>query len=115
MALAICMDVHVPQSLARALRERSIDVLTSQEDGTREADDESLLERAASLGRLLLTQDEDFLAIIPRWQQSGREFPGVFFARQGLPIGRLAGDLELCLTCCSAEELRRRVIHLPLR
>lgn len=114
MTLALCMDVHVPGSLTRAFRERSIDVLTSQEDGFREVADEELLVRAAFFERRLLTQDADFLAIVPLWQRSGRENPGVFFARHGLPISRMADDLELCLTCCTAEELRNRVIYMPL-
>lgn len=79
------------------------DGLTSQEDRFREADDEALRNRAASLGRLLLTQDGDFLAMIPYWRQSDRDLPGVFFARQGLPIGRMADEPELCLACCSAD------------
>lgn len=115
MALKLYVDVHVPASLTRTLRSRSIDVLTSQEDGTRDVDDETLLFCAVSLERLLMTQDEDFLEIASRWLQSGREFPGLFFARQGQPVGRMATDLELCLTCCAADELRNRVIYLPLQ
>jgi hypothetical protein len=115
MSLPLYMDVHVPAALTEALRERSLDVVTSQEDGTRTRDDESLLQRAAETGRLLLTQDEDFLAIAAKWQQTGRAFPGLFFARQGLPVGRLTKDLELYLSCCTADELRNRVIHLPIQ
>ena len=99
MSLSLYMDVQVPGPLTEALRERSLDVLSSQEDGTRTLADEALLKRAVELGRLLLTQDEDFLVIGAAWQQTGREFPGVFFARQGLPIGRLTRDVELYLTC----------------
>jgi hypothetical protein len=40
------MDVHVPAAIARALRIRGVDVLTSQEDGTRTLTDASLLDRA---------------------------------------------------------------------
>lgn len=115
MSLSLYTDVQVPAALTEALRKRSLDVQTSQEDGTRTWADEAILARAVELDRLLLTQDEDFLAIGAEWQRIGREFPGVFFARQGLPIGRLTRDLELYLSCCTAEELRNRVIHLPIQ
>jgi predicted nuclease of predicted toxin-antitoxin system len=59
------MDVHVRRAVTTALRLRSIDVLTAQEDGAAELDDELLLERAAKLGRVLVSQDEDLL---PEWR-----------------------------------------------
>lgn len=65
MALSY-FDVHVPASIAEGLRRRGIDVLTSQQDGTREAGDEELLQRATYLGRLLFSQDEDLLEMPPR-------------------------------------------------
>jgi predicted nuclease of predicted toxin-antitoxin system len=53
------MDVHVPAEITNGLRLRGIDVITSQEDGTRESDDESLLARATELERMLFTEDTD--------------------------------------------------------
>ena len=114
MPRLLYMDVHVPAGVTNGLRARGINVLTSQTDGTREDDDEAILVRAVSLDRLFLTQDEDFLAIATEWQRAGRDFPGVFFARQGLDVGRLVLDLEIYLSCCTAEELRNRVVHLPI-
>src|SRR4051794_26601769 len=61
MPLGVSMDVHVPLAISQGLRRRNIDALTSQEDETTERDDDSLLARASDLGRLLFTQDEDFL------------------------------------------------------
>jgi len=76
MAQAWYMDVHVPSAVTAGLRRRGVDVLTSQEDGTREADDAALLQRATDLGRVLFTQDDDLLAIASQWQQEAREFAG---------------------------------------
>ena len=56
MPLSVYMDVHVPLAITDGLRRRNNDVLTSQEDGTSEMDDEPLLARATELGRLLFTQ-----------------------------------------------------------
>jgi predicted nuclease of predicted toxin-antitoxin system len=72
MALRYYMDVHIPMALTEGLRRRGVSVLTSQEDGTRQADDESLLERATQLDRILVSQDKDLLRIAAAWQTSGR-------------------------------------------
>jgi predicted nuclease of predicted toxin-antitoxin system len=80
MIRGLYMDVHVPSAITEGLRRRGIDVLTSQDDGTREASDEILLTRATGFDRLLFTQDEDFLTLAPSWQSSGRSFTGIAFA-----------------------------------
>jgi len=89
MPHAIYMDVHIPLAITEGLRRRNIDVLTSQEDGTTEMDDEPLLARATELGRLLFTQDQDFLRISPQWQHSARPFLGLLYAPQGVSLGQL--------------------------
>ena len=63
MSLALYVDVHVPIVVTESLRRRGLDVLTSQDDGTDTQDDEVLLTRATELGRILFTQDQDFLRI----------------------------------------------------
>jgi hypothetical protein len=109
------MDVHVPAAITEGLRRRGLDVLTSQEDGTREADDEDLLTRATDLGRTLVSQDQDLLRIASAWQQAGRAFSGVVFSpQQGTSIGRCVEDLELLATCCTPGEILNRVLFLPL-
>lgn len=115
MPLPVYMDVHVPLAITDGLRRRRIDVLTSQDDGTIRLDDESLLVRANELGRLLVSQDEDFLVIAARWQRSGRRFVGILYAhQQGASLGRLVDDIELLATCAEPEELADRVTYLPL-
>jgi hypothetical protein len=92
------------------LRRRNIDVLTSQEDGSSERDDESLLARATGIGRLLFTQDQDFLKIAAQWQQSGNPFAGILHAHQrGASLARLVEDIALMATCGEPEELLNRV------
>ena len=116
MSLSLYMDVHVPAAITDGLRRRGVDVLTSQEDGTREADDSELLRRATELRRSLFSQDEDLLRVATHWQRTGRPFAGLVFAHQlGISIGRSIEDLELLAGCCSVEELFNRIIYLPLR
>ena len=116
MAQAFYMDVHVPAAVTEGLRRRDVNVLTSQEDGTQEATDLTLLQRATELGRVLFTQDDDLLAIASTWQQRHRDFAGVVYSHQlGPGIGDVIEDLELIAACAADDEIRNRVIYLPLR
>ena len=113
--LALYMDVHAPMAVTEAFRRRGLDILTSQDDGTATQVDEALLARANDLGRVLFSQDQDFLRIAVEWQRAGRPFVGILFAaQQGVSLGRLTDDLEL-LQMLEPEELRDRVTYLPLR
>jgi hypothetical protein len=101
MTLRYYMDVNVPSAVTLGLRRRGIDVLTSQDDGTRSETDETLLQRATDLGRILVSHDRDVLKIAKQWQDVGRRFGGSIFARQqGLGIGPCIDDLELIAQCC---------------
>ena len=88
MPLALYMDVHVPMAVTEALRRRGLDVVTAQEDGTATEGDDALLARATKLGRVLFSQDQDFLRIAADWQARGLTFAGVLFAaQQGVSLG----------------------------
>lgn len=115
MSSSLYMDVHVPAAITEGLRRRGIDVLTAQEDGTREADDEMLLIRSTELSRVLFTQDDDLLAFAANWQAKGIDFSGVVYAHQlGPGIGRIIEDLELLMHAAEPRELENHVIYLPL-
>jgi hypothetical protein len=110
------MDAHVRAAVTRGLRDRGIDVLTAQEDGTHELDDPDLLDRATELGRLLFTQDEDLLAEGTRRQEQGVGFAGVVYAHQlKVPIGQCIEHLEIIALIGEPEEFANRVEYLPLR
>jgi hypothetical protein len=110
------MDAHVRGAVTRGLRERGIDVLTAQEDGTDALDDPDLLDRATLLGRLLFTQDEDLLAEGARRQAQGVDFVGVVYAHQlKVPIGQCIEHLEIIAVIGEPEEFVNRVEFLPLR
>jgi hypothetical protein len=80
-------DVHVRRAIVRGLRRRGMDVVTAQERGLDQASDEVLLATATAEGRLMLTNDEDFLAIHHAWLLAGRSHAGIVFWRQTMPIG----------------------------
>ena len=80
MPLAVYMDVHVPTGVSEGLRRKQIDVRTAQEDSAGRMSDDELLTRATAIGRVLLTQDADFLEIPAQWQRQGIAFGGILFA-----------------------------------
>ena len=110
------MDVHVRRAVTAALRLRSIDVLTAQEDGSAEFADDVLLKRATELGRVLVSQDEDLLREGARWLSEGKDFSGIIYAHQlRITIGQMVEDLELIARSTSQNEWRGRIEYLPLR
>jgi hypothetical protein len=90
------MDVHVRRAVTAALRLRSIDVRTAQEDGSAELADDVLLMRATELGRVLVSQDEDLLREGARWLSERKDFSGIIYVHQlRITIGQMVEDLEL--------------------
>lgn len=89
------MDVHVPLPITEQLRRKGVDVLTAQEDGSNELEDDDLLERVGKLGRVLFTQDIRFKALAENWQRIGRSFAGLVYGHQNHGIGPYVRDLEL--------------------
>lgn len=115
MPLALYMDHQISFAISIGLRRRGIDVLRTQEDDTQQAEDSDLLDRAASLGRILFTRDEDLLGEVAHRQRNGIEFYGVVFAPQlNVSIGTCISDLEFLCKASTAEEVVNQVIYLPL-
>ena len=61
MSITFYMDVHIKRAITEGLRRTGIDVLTAQEDGCGHLSDAELLDRASSLGRVLVSMDDDLL------------------------------------------------------
>jgi hypothetical protein len=110
------MDVHVRRAVTTALRLRSIDVLTAQEDGSAKLADDELLKRATELGRVLVSQDVDLLREGARLLSERKDFSGIIYAHQlRITIGQMVEDLELIVRATSQNEWRGRIEYLPLR
>jgi len=93
--LRLYMDVHINAAITAGLRRRGIDVVTAQEDDATRLDDEPLLDRAASLHRVLFTQDEDLLAIAAERQAKGVFFAGLSYGHQlAATIGKYVLEAE---------------------
>ena len=105
----------MPRAIAVGARQRGVDVLTTEADGTADRDDEFLLQRATALGRVVFTQDRDFLALAAAWQQTRREITGMVYAHQlRITIGGAIHDLALIALLMNPDEMRNRVEFLPV-
>ena len=115
MAAGLYMDVHVQSAITRGLRLRGLDVLTTQEDETTEWSDDALLDRVAELDRIMFTKDDDFLREATRRQKTQEPFASVVYAhQQGATIGQCVRDLELIAKTFEPDDLRGRILYLPL-
>lgn len=115
MSVALYMDVHVPSAITHGLLLRGVDVMTAQMDGTTRLSDPDLLDRAARLGRVLFSQDEDLLAEAALRQRTGRSFAGVVYGHQlDVTIGQCVADLEMLAQCGTPDDFANRVEFLPL-
>lgn len=114
MSVTFYMGHHVPFAITAGLRRRAVDVLTAQEDGTEQWDDDRLLERSTQLKRSMFSQDEDLLVIAHKWQKNGREFAGLVFGPQlGLTIGKAVRDLELIAKAMDPADMGNHIEFLP--
>jgi predicted nuclease of predicted toxin-antitoxin system len=98
-----------PQPFAVGLRQRGIDVTTAASAGLASASDSEHLEFALSSGRVLVTQDADFL----RLHAEGNSHAGIVYCRQqSRSIGEFLRFLLLIQTSLTQEDMIRKVEFL---
>jgi hypothetical protein len=115
VSLVFHLDHHVPAAISVGLRQLGVDVLTAREDHRADWDDDQLLERATGLGRVVFTQDRDFLVLAADWQKTRREFAGMVYGHQlRVTVGGAVHDLALIASVIAPAEMRNRVEFLPL-
>ena len=94
-------DEHVAKAVVNGLRLRGIDVLSLSDTRLFGASDVQHLELARSQGRVVFTQDSDFLALAA----AGHLHAGIVYAAQGAPIGQVVQSLLLIYEVLDAEEM----------
>ena len=108
MAIRFYTDECVAFAVADGLRRRGVDVLTVIEAGLLGAGDEEHLARANSEGRVIFTQDDDFL----RLHASGRPHAGIAYAPQGTAIGEIIRGLLLIHSVMDESEMAAHLEYL---
>ena len=90
------LDQHVANAVALGLRLRGIDVSTTYEAGLQDAEDLAHLAHALTEGRVVFTQDDDFL----RHHHAGVSHAGIVYSKQGTrSIGEMVRYLRLMHDC----------------
>lgn len=102
------MDEHVPTAISQGLRHRGVDVLTTQEAGLLSVSDEEHLKFASDTGRVIFTQDADFL----RLHAAGFSHQGIAYAPQQTPISNIVRGLMLIFDLFNPEEMVNHVEFL---
>ncbi|MCE9554508.1 MAG: DUF5615 family PIN-like protein [Planctomycetes bacterium] len=106
MELRFHLDEHVDPAIARALRNRGIDVTTTHEAGLLNAPDEEHLAFVQREGRVLITHDADFL----RHHTAGAEHSGICYCHsQARSISEIIDAVLLLCGCFQADEMKQHV------
>lgn len=115
MTITLYMDHNVVRAVVEGCRSEGLDVLTAYEDGWHERSDIDILARAEALGRVVFTQDTDFIVLATERQALGTPFPGVIFGKHGsMSVRKVIDDLVLICRALTVEELSNKLIWLPL-
>lgn len=101
-------DEHVAGAVTAGLRRRGIDVVTTREAGLLGARDEEHLAFALAQGRVLVTQDVDFVAL----SAGSAPHAGIVFAPQHTPVGEIIKGLVLVYHVLSAAEMTGNIEFL---
>jgi predicted nuclease of predicted toxin-antitoxin system len=94
VTVGLYLDQHVDGAIAEQLRARGVDVLTLLEDGRESAPDDAVLDRALDLGRVVVTEDHDFLGIVHERLRAGERVGVIFIEQDGWHRGRLVETLS---------------------
>jgi uncharacterized protein with PIN domain len=106
--LRFYLDEHVAKAVAKGLRQRGVDVVVPKEIDLLGATDEKHLEFAQTEGRVLFTQDDDFL----RLAAQGVSHPGIVYAPQHTPLRKLISGLMLICQVLDSEDMQNHIEFL---
>ncbi|HUQ94657.1 MAG TPA: DUF5615 family PIN-like protein [Bryobacteraceae bacterium] len=109
MPVTFHLDEHIPPALADALRSRGIDVTTTADAGLMGAEDREHLAFAVNAGRIVVTQDVDFL----RLHAEAVPHVGIaYWHPRARSLGEVLRRLVLIHATLSPEEMQTRVEYL---
>jgi predicted nuclease of predicted toxin-antitoxin system len=107
--LAFHLDEHIDPAIAFGLRRRGIDCTTTADAALLGADDTAHVEFALREGRVVVTNDADFLALATE----GLSHAGIaYFQNSSRTIGHVIRHLCLMSDCLEPEEITGKVEFL---
>lgn len=103
------LDENANNAIAEGLRRRGIDVTTSVQVNLISASDEEQLAFAYAQGRVLFTQDRDFLEL----HYSGLNHSGIIYAIKGsLSTGEILKELILIWEVLTPQDMAGNIEYL---
>ena len=100
------VDEHMPAALVSGARRKGIDITAPADVGLLRADDLTHLRWASLQGRMMVTNDEDFVTL----HNAGHDHAGIlYFPGRRPPVGRLLFWVELCHACVEPADVEGRV------
>jgi predicted nuclease of predicted toxin-antitoxin system len=103
------LDENCHRAIAAGLRRLGVDVSTTPEAGLLSSTDEEQVAHALRLGRVLFTQDRDFLQL----HADGTPHAGIVYRdKDTLSIGEIITRLVLVWEIFEPEEMANRVEYL---
>jgi predicted nuclease of predicted toxin-antitoxin system len=106
------LDEHIQTSLAEALRQRGVDVLTTQEAGNIALNDYEQLSFAYKKGRVVLSYNKrDFARIHYEFMKINKTHSGIVLSDQ-LPVGQVLKRLMRLYFSFSREDMKNRLEYL---
>jgi predicted nuclease of predicted toxin-antitoxin system len=103
------LDEHCPHAIATGLRRHGIDVTTATDAGLLHAHDDQHVAFALADGRMIFTEDDDYLAL------NGRGIPhaGIAYCHQQTrTVGEIIDSLVLIWEIYEPEEVANRIEYL---
>jgi predicted nuclease of predicted toxin-antitoxin system len=92
-------DKHIPKPVTTQLRKRGVDIVRCEEVGLDEATDITHLEYATREGRVVITNDADFVQLHHQWQREGKQHAGIMYCLPNIQgtagIGRVVNEVML--------------------
>jgi hypothetical protein len=116
--LRLLTDENFNNDVITAIRRRepSVDILTAVEAQILHTDDQIILQRAASLNRVVVTSDvQTMVGFANARIASGEPTPGVIVGPMYVPVPVLIEDLMLMAVCYEPAEIAQQIRWLPLR
>ena len=108
-------DENVDDRIIRGLRLRGIDIKTAVEAGMTGKPDAEQLSHASLDGRVLLTSDQDFLELHPRWIQEGRRHVGIiYYSQYRVTVGTCIWGVKLIIDVLSPEDMQNHLEFVPM-
>lgn len=109
------LDEHIPNAAADALRRDGADVLTTAEAGRLSLPDDEQLRFATAEGRVMVTQDDDYLTLAGVFFATSEEFAGIAYCHADKYQHNVSGLIHALLLvngAMTAAELRNDIVYL---